>query len=289
MGFATVFASIAFLFIFVSMAFYAAHIQKNLTEAATVQREADEIRLKNDRSSINIVSTSYTLYDIVDWTENLYTDFSGGTASNAEVLGEGTVQLTGAPYVNGTFTSQIINTGYTSNFTTLSWTSVSPVNTAISFQLRAENSSAALVAGTFTGPDGTSGTYYTVSGAAINSMISNNTYIQYKAFLNTSDDTKTPELHSVTIGIQRAVGVTTIVVENNGAEHLVPEQTDIYIGTDRLLRNTTKRVMTLDDVANQALWDPSETITFTAFKTLSTGQIVTVANNAATDSSTVSP
>ncbi len=61
--------------------------------------------------------------------------------------------------------------------------------------------------GTFSGPDGTAGTYYSEINNTSNSTpsfslsnIANNRYFQYKSFFDTTDSALTPELKSVAIG-----------------------------------------------------------------------------------------
>ena len=50
----------------------------------------------------------------------------------------------------------------------------------------------------FTGWDGTNDTYYTTSGATINSVNNNNRYVRYRVFIST-DQQKTPMLSSVSV------------------------------------------------------------------------------------------
>jgi hypothetical protein len=81
------------------------------------------------------------------------------------------------------------------NWSTLSWTGVTPANTSLKFQVAASSS----VNGpfSFVGPDGTSATFYTTSGASI-AQFNGLRYLQYKAILGTTDGTVTPTLNDVT-------------------------------------------------------------------------------------------
>ncbi|MDO8495628.1 MAG: prepilin-type N-terminal cleavage/methylation domain-containing protein [bacterium] len=54
----------------------------------------------------------------------------------------------------------------------------------------------------FVGPDGTAGTYYTVSDTAIVAAHSGNRYLRYKVFMQTVDDTVTPRLTDLMIGFR---------------------------------------------------------------------------------------
>ena len=86
--------------------------------------------------------------------------------------------------------------GESPTWTTLSWTDSTPANTTVSFQVAASNT----VNGpfNFVGPDGTASTFFTSSGASL-SQFDGNRYLQYKAYLTTTDPTMTPTLNDVTV------------------------------------------------------------------------------------------
>jgi hypothetical protein len=86
--------------------------------------------------------------------------------------------------------------GASATWSTLSWNAVTPVNTTVKFQAAGSNA----VAGPFTlvGPDGTAATFFTTTGASL-AQFNGNRYLQYKAFLSTTDNTVTPALNDVTI------------------------------------------------------------------------------------------
>ena len=85
--------------------------------------------------------------------------------------------------------------GLTPIWTTLSWTATTPANTSVQFQVGGSNN----VNGpfNFVGPDGTAGTF-TTSGASL-SQFYNLRYLEYKAYLATTDSTQTPTLSDVTL------------------------------------------------------------------------------------------
>lgn len=84
-----------------------------------------------------------------------------------------------------------------SNFTTLSWDPPSQSSsTLLSFQLAANNDN---LTWNYVGPDGTSATYYTVPGSNVGSVLDNNRYIRYKAYLSSVDPSITPVFTSVNI------------------------------------------------------------------------------------------
>lgn len=98
---------------------------------------------------------------------------------------------------SGVLESSTFDTGAASSFTTISWQPPSQVNgTALKFQVASNTDNATW---NYKGPDGTASTYYTVSGNTINAVHNNDRYVRYKAFLSTTDNTKTPVLASVNI------------------------------------------------------------------------------------------
>ncbi|MBU6390119.1 hypothetical protein KGQ31_01065 [Patescibacteria group bacterium] len=118
---------------------------------------------------------------------------TGGTPSGVRLAGYGN----GTFASSGTLTSSSFDTGTASTqYTTLTWqpTSQDPAAT-LEFQIATNNDDATW---NFVGPDGTPNSYFTVPGTTINSAQSDNRYIRYKAYLQTSDPTKTPVLTSVT-------------------------------------------------------------------------------------------
>ncbi len=100
--------------------------------------------------------------------------------------------------LSGWLESSAFDTGTdVSNYTILNWQpqSQDPA-AALSFQLAANNDNATWQ---FIGPDGTVGSYYTVPGSGIASVLDNKRYIRYKAFFATTNNKKTPVLTSVNI------------------------------------------------------------------------------------------
>ena len=86
--------------------------------------------------------------------------------------------------------------GQAATWSTLTWNGTTPALTSISFQIAASNN----VNGpfNFVGPDGTAGTFFTTSGASL-AAFNGFRYLQYKAFLSTTDNTKTPTLNDVSL------------------------------------------------------------------------------------------
>jgi uncharacterized repeat protein (TIGR01451 family) len=86
--------------------------------------------------------------------------------------------------------------GNTPSWSTLSWTAVTPANTTLRFQAAGSNS--AFGPFNFVGPDGTAATFYTTSGGSLG-QFSGKRYVQYRAFLSTTDVAVTPTLNDATV------------------------------------------------------------------------------------------
>ena len=89
--------------------------------------------------------------------------------------------------------------GSSPTWTTLSWTSTIPANTTVRFQAAGSNNSGGPFS--FVGPDGTASTFFTTSGASL-AQFNGNRYLEYKAYLSTTDTAVTPTLSAVTVCYQ---------------------------------------------------------------------------------------
>ena len=99
----------------------------------------------------------------------------------------------------GNLISSIKDTGLANpDFTTIIWGETNTASTLIKFQIKTAFNEEGLEVATWYGPTGT-GDYYTSSETAINSIHDGESWIQYKAILETTDPTVTPQLHDVTI------------------------------------------------------------------------------------------
>ena len=139
------------------------------------------------------------------WTQTTVQDFNSGISENVTVVdvggGDGTVMLhkpeKGDCYdPSGTLESSSHDCGYPADFGTISWDSQTPDSTELKFQIATNNDNATW---NFVGPDGSSATYYTTSGADIWSGHDGDRYIKCKAYLLTTDCNQTPELEEVRI------------------------------------------------------------------------------------------
>lgn len=123
---------------------------------------------------------------------------NGNVAVNAPT-GDVTLQnIFGTYDSSGTLISSSFDTGTASNFQQIEW---NPDNQPLAvgtpnvrLQIATNNDGGTW---SFTGPDGTSGTYYTTSNQNINSSNNGNRYLRYKLFLDTASATTTPDISDV--------------------------------------------------------------------------------------------
>jgi hypothetical protein len=111
----------------------------------------------------------------------------------------------------------------TTNFKTLNWTAATPSCTSIRFQIRSASSSAGLELQDFSGPDGNTDSYYTVSGTEIWDDHDGDQWLQYKVYLKTTDNSVTPALKEVNITYNILPNTPTLIAPGN----------DIWINNSR--------------------------------------------------------
>ena len=93
-------------------------------------------------------------------------------------------------------------------WTTLSWGSSVPANTAVKFQVAASGSSSGPF--NFVGPDGSASSYFTASNADL-SQFNGLRYMKYHAFLSTSNSASTPVLSDATVCYNTTVNLSSDV------------------------------------------------------------------------------
>ena len=115
--------------------------------------------------------------------------------------------------------------GFTTIWSTLSWTATTPASTTLRFQAAASNS----VFGpfNFVGPDGTPATFFTTSGASL-SQFNGERYLEYRAYLSTSDSTVTPVLNDVTVCYSVIGPPDLSITKTDGQASAVPGQPVTY-------------------------------------------------------------
>ena len=109
----------------------------------------------------------------------------------------------GGNYVrSGTLTSSTFDFGTGINYSTLSWDPGSQATStgadSVQFQIATSNDSATTT-WTYLGPDGTSASYYTVSGTPINAVHNLERYLRYRLYLQTANPVATPDISDVKI------------------------------------------------------------------------------------------
>ena len=112
------------------------------------------------------------------------------------------------------------------NWAALTWTnSLPPSGTAITFQVAASNTSTGPF--NFVGPDGTSGTFFTSSGAPL-SQFNGNRYLKYRAYLSTSSSTATPTLNDATVCYSTVATADLSISNTDGAATVSAGGTTTY-------------------------------------------------------------
>jgi hypothetical protein len=134
------------------------------------------------------------------WSQQSWQNFSDSSnIDNTNVLGGIRLAKSNGNYASsGYLVSSTFDTGTNAtNYTTLAWqpTSQDP-STTLKLQVATNNDNQTW---DFTGPDGTSSTFYTVPGTTISSANNGNRYIRFKVYLATTDSSKTPVLTSVNV------------------------------------------------------------------------------------------
>ena len=129
------------------------------------------------------------------------------------------IWLQGGHVSSGTFVSSVKDAdppaGTTPTWTTLSFDATTPANTAVAFQVAGSNSPTGPF--TFVGPDGTPDTFFTTNGADL-SQFDGFRYLEYEAFLSTTDSSTTPSIQSVQVCFDDLVVTSLAVAPASGTE-----------------------------------------------------------------------
>jgi heme/copper-type cytochrome/quinol oxidase subunit 2 len=100
---------------------------------------------------------------------------------------------------SGSYISPSFEIALGSSFKTIRWNAITPTGTNIKFQTRTAGTEPELQLNNFVGYDGLASSFYSSSGKKIWCNSENDKWIQYKAYLSTTDIGVTPELENVTI------------------------------------------------------------------------------------------
>ncbi len=126
---------------------------------------------------------------------------SDGNIETSNPAGELRLKKIFSDYVSaGTLTSSTLDTGSSSNFHQILWqpTDQAPqVGTdSVRFQIATNNDNTTWI---YLGPDGTTGTYYTLANGSINDLHNGDRYLRYKIFLQTADVAYTPNVADISV------------------------------------------------------------------------------------------
>lgn len=153
--------------------------------------------------------TGGSVWSQLDWTGgsgqvawsavDRYFGDNGNVDINSVPTGLRLKKVTGRYVSPGELESSTFDTGTNAtNFSSLNWLPTSQeVGATLKFQLATSND--ANGPWNYFGPDGTNATFYTVSGSVISSIHDASRYVRYKAYLDTTDDKKTPILTSFSV------------------------------------------------------------------------------------------
>ncbi len=135
-------------------------------------------------------ATSTDLTQYLSSDGNIVNNGPAGELSLTQVFGE---------YVSsGELTSSAFDIGSPSNFQKIGWNPISQPpqsgNPSVRFQIATNNDGGDW---DFTGPDGTSATFYTIGNQNIHSSNNSKQYLKYKLFLDSASTTTTPNISDV--------------------------------------------------------------------------------------------
>lgn len=185
------------------------------------------ITVKDSASGLPLADVSVELkrgsYDQILLTDRGFfrqTDWSGGPGqedladSSQYFSDDGNVDTTGllgqlrlrsvfgSYSPSGVLTSSTFDTGSASesNFYNLSWNPSTQIGatTSLRFQIATTQDSATST-WNYLGPDGTTNTYYTISGESINTVHNGDRFLRYRTYLSTTDTAVTPTLADIAI------------------------------------------------------------------------------------------
>ncbi len=167
------------------------------------------VTLSQDGFSIDTKITNQGFINQTDWSggsgQSTYTDTTKYSSDDGNIdisnpNGELKLKNAFGNYnPNGVLESSTFDTGSFSNFHNVSWLpSDQPVNAgAQSVKIQLASSTSPPTVWDYKGPDGSSGTYYTVSDSSISSVHNGDRYIRYKVFLSTQSSTSTPNISDI--------------------------------------------------------------------------------------------
>lgn len=186
-----------------------------VVDGANQQLLSDAIVSFTQSGSTKTATTGSGYLEQTDWSggqgqlnfsnESKYLAQDGDIETN-DPIGELKLNYFSGNYSNsGWLESSIFDIGTTTNFLTLSWTPADQPQLAgagsVKFQIATnetlEDTPENPLVWTFLGPNGTMGSYYDTPGQAIADIHDGDRYLKYKLFLETDDQTVTPNISDV--------------------------------------------------------------------------------------------
>lgn len=174
-----------------------------------------EVVLTLDQGMANVVTkvTGRGYFNQTDWSggagqtdwndEARYLNDDGNIETNSPSGELKLKKILGSYVPSGVLTSSMFDTGTSTNFTSVVWTpTAQPPQTGtdpVKIQIATSPDNTATTTWNYLGPDGTAGTFYTLSNNNINSVHNGDRYLRYKIFLATEVANKTPNIADVAV------------------------------------------------------------------------------------------
>ncbi|MFA5392796.1 MAG: LamG-like jellyroll fold domain-containing protein, partial [Candidatus Paceibacterota bacterium] len=170
----------------------------------------EELATNNENHTFTTSGNSLRWKAVLSAADTSMTPTLSGVSIDYFTSSAGSIYLPSGTYISsprdlGTSLGTVLNK--------LNWTMEAPSGTSLKFQLAANNDN---LTWNFTGPNGTAATYYTNSGTTIPSILNGKRYIRYKAFLETSDVSRTPAFKDAAISYNCIAGATGIWTFEDG-------------------------------------------------------------------------
>lgn len=177
----------------------------NVKDSSTSLPITDATVTLSEGAFISTKITDRGFINQTDWSQGIGVDYTDQDGNIDTTTTAGEIKLKNAFGVynsSGIIESKTFDTGSLSNFHNFIWSPEDqPVLAgaqSIKFQIATTaSSSAENPVWNYTGPDGTSATYYTVSNTSIPNIHDNKRYLRFKLFLQTEDTSVTPNISDI--------------------------------------------------------------------------------------------
>lgn len=175
----------------------------------------------------------------------------GGYTDRPTIMGDTwTYRINGSIY-SGTYTSIPKDTGGSAYFGALQWDSTTPYGTTIKLQLRTGGNQVEMEAKDFTGPDGTTGSYFDIHRQKIPSIYNGSRWMQYRAYLTAESAYTTPSLASVTVSYNLLH--TVMITSPTGGENWTGKH-DVLWSTSDIDGDPLASTIGIENETGNLLW-----------------------------------